>query len=43
VPGWNNDESRVEERGQHRISLEAFGYRWFRIGRLDHLLTRRNA
>ena len=36
----HNDESRADENGQHRIAVEAFGYRWYRIGRLDHLLAR---
>ena len=36
-----NDESRVGEDGRHRIALEAYGHRWYRVGRLDHLLVRR--
>jgi maltose alpha-D-glucosyltransferase/alpha-amylase len=35
-----NDESRGDERGQHRIAIDAYGYRWYRVGRLDHLLAR---
>lgn len=38
-----NDESRADEKGQHRIALEAYGYRWYRVGRLDHLLARRKS
>jgi maltose alpha-D-glucosyltransferase / alpha-amylase len=36
----HNEESQADERGQHRIALEAYGYRWYRVGRLDHLLAR---
>ena len=36
----HNDESRADEKGQHRIAIEAYGYRWYRVGRLDHLLAR---
>ncbi|MGI8957856.1 MAG: alpha-amylase [Chthoniobacterales bacterium] len=36
-----NNESHAGEDGRHRIALEAFGYRWYRVGRLDHLLARR--
>ena len=38
-----NNESRADDRGRHRISLEAYGYRWYRIGRLDHLLTQKES
>jgi maltose alpha-D-glucosyltransferase/alpha-amylase len=34
------DKSLADERGVHRISLEAFGYRWYRIGGLNHILRR---
>ena len=26
--------------GQHRLVLEAYGYRWYRVGGLDYLLKR---
>ena len=38
-----NDESRADQDGRHRIALEAYGYRWYRVGALDHLLHRHNA
>ena len=28
------------QRGQHRIVLEPYGYRWYRVGGLDYLLKR---
>ncbi len=34
------DHSRAGEDGRHRILLEAYGYRWYRIGGLDYLLRR---
>jgi maltose alpha-D-glucosyltransferase/alpha-amylase len=36
----HNDESRADDNRQHRIAVEAYGYRWYRVGRLDHLLAR---
>jgi maltose alpha-D-glucosyltransferase / alpha-amylase len=35
------DESRADARGTHRIALEAYGYRWYRVGNLSHVLHRR--
>ncbi|PRY10193.1 maltose alpha-D-glucosyltransferase/alpha-amylase [Pontibacter ummariensis] len=35
-----NDESMADEKGNHTIMLEAYGYRWFRVGDLSHLLYR---
>jgi maltose alpha-D-glucosyltransferase/alpha-amylase len=32
--------SRAGEDGKHHLLLEAFGYRWFRVGGLDYLLKR---
>ncbi|WP_162055329.1 alpha-amylase family protein [Pontibacter pamirensis] len=32
-----NDESRADEKGIHHITLDAYGYRWFRAGDLSHL------
>jgi maltose alpha-D-glucosyltransferase/alpha-amylase len=37
------EESRAGEDGRHRLTLEAFGYRWFRIGRLNYALRRARA
>src|SRR5881409_10137 len=34
------DHSRADKSGKHRIMLEGYGYRWYRIGGLDYLLRR---
>lgn len=34
------DHSKAEETGKHRIVLEGYGYRWYRVGGLDYLLRR---
>jgi maltose alpha-D-glucosyltransferase / alpha-amylase len=34
------DHSRATESGKHRIMLEGYGYKWYRIGGLDYLLRR---
>jgi maltose alpha-D-glucosyltransferase / alpha-amylase len=34
-----NIESFADEKGRHTIILEAYGYRWFRAGNLEHLFT----
>jgi maltose alpha-D-glucosyltransferase/alpha-amylase len=34
------DHSRANERGRHALLLEAYGYRWYRVGGLDYLLKR---
>jgi maltose alpha-D-glucosyltransferase / alpha-amylase len=34
------DHSRANESGKHRIVLEGYGYKWYRIGGLDYLLRR---
>jgi maltose alpha-D-glucosyltransferase/alpha-amylase len=36
----SDDHSHPEESGKHRIVLEPYGYRWFRVGGLDYLLRR---
>jgi maltose alpha-D-glucosyltransferase/alpha-amylase len=33
-------ESRAQENGSHRIAIEEFGYRWFRVGGLGYALQR---
>jgi maltose alpha-D-glucosyltransferase/alpha-amylase len=33
-----NYESKAEGKGIHKITLDAYGYRWFRAGDLSHLL-----
>ncbi len=37
------DQSDAEKDGTHRISLEGYGYRWYRIGGLNHILHREKA
>jgi maltose alpha-D-glucosyltransferase/alpha-amylase len=32
--------SKADEDGTHRILLEGYGYRWYRVGGLDYLLRR---
>jgi maltose alpha-D-glucosyltransferase / alpha-amylase len=34
------DHSRADESGKHRLLIEAYGYRWYRVGGLDYLLRR---
>jgi maltose alpha-D-glucosyltransferase / alpha-amylase len=34
------DHSRGDDHGQHRVVIEAYGYRWYRVGGLDYLLRR---
>jgi maltose alpha-D-glucosyltransferase/alpha-amylase len=34
------DHSRADESGKHRLVIEAYGYRWYRVGGLDYLLRR---
>jgi maltose alpha-D-glucosyltransferase/alpha-amylase len=34
------DHSRAGEEGKHHLLLEAYGYRWYRVGGLDYLLKR---
>jgi maltose alpha-D-glucosyltransferase / alpha-amylase len=36
----SEDHSRANGRGKHTILLEAYGYRWYRVGGLDYLLKR---
>ena len=33
-----NDESHPDDNGTHKLSLEAHGYRWFRLGNLNYRL-----
>jgi maltose alpha-D-glucosyltransferase/alpha-amylase len=35
------EESMADKKGMHQISMDAYGYRWFRAGDLSHLLSRR--
>jgi maltose alpha-D-glucosyltransferase/alpha-amylase len=34
------DHSRGDKHGRHRLVIEGYGYRWFRVGGLDYLLRR---
>jgi maltose alpha-D-glucosyltransferase/alpha-amylase len=36
----SEDHSRADKRGKHRLVIEGYGYRWFRVGGLDYLLRR---
>jgi maltose alpha-D-glucosyltransferase/alpha-amylase len=33
-------EEKANKTGKHRIMLEGYAYRWYRIGGLDYLLRR---
>src|SRR5215217_705098 len=34
------DHSHGDENGKHRLVIEGYGYRWYRVGGLDYLLRR---
>jgi maltose alpha-D-glucosyltransferase / alpha-amylase len=34
------EHSNADKNGRHRFVIEAYGYRWFRVGGLDYLLRR---
>jgi maltose alpha-D-glucosyltransferase/alpha-amylase len=34
------EESRARRSGEHRLAIDAFGYRWFRVGDLNYALGR---
>jgi maltose alpha-D-glucosyltransferase/alpha-amylase len=36
----SEDHSHAEAGGKHSLMLEAYAYRWFRVGGLDYLLKR---
>ncbi len=36
----SDDHSRARDDGRHHLLLEAYGYRWYRVGGLDYLLKR---
>jgi maltose alpha-D-glucosyltransferase/alpha-amylase len=36
----SSESSTAEASGKHRILLESYGYRWYRVGGLDYLLER---
>jgi len=35
-----DNHSWADRKGQHHMLLEAYGYRWYRVGGLDYLLNR---
>jgi maltose alpha-D-glucosyltransferase/alpha-amylase len=37
----SNDHSTAAKNGNHSVCLEAYAYRWYRVGGLDYLLKRR--
>ncbi|MDB5648927.1 MAG: trehalose synthase [Hyphomicrobiales bacterium] len=37
---FSDDHSHADERGRHKLLLEAYAYRWYRVGGLDYLLKR---
>ena len=36
----SDDHSDVGKDGRHRVTLEPYGYRWYRVGALDYVLKR---
>jgi maltose alpha-D-glucosyltransferase/alpha-amylase len=36
----SEDHGQANESGKHTLLLEAYGYRWYRVGGLDYLLKR---
>jgi maltose alpha-D-glucosyltransferase / alpha-amylase len=36
----SEDHSQADKGGKHRLVIEGYGYRWFRVGGLDYLLRR---
>jgi maltose alpha-D-glucosyltransferase/alpha-amylase len=36
----SEEHSRADENGKHRLLIEPYGYRWYRVGGLDYLLRR---
>jgi maltose alpha-D-glucosyltransferase/alpha-amylase len=36
----SEDHSHADADGRHRLMLERYGYRWYRVGGLDYLLKR---
>ncbi|PXA83054.1 trehalose synthase [Caulobacter sp. D4A] len=37
----DDGNSEAQENGKHRLLLDAYAYRWYRVGGLDYLLRRR--
>lgn len=38
----SEDHSRADAGGKHCLLMDAYGYRWYRIGGLDHLMRQSN-
>ncbi len=36
----SEDHSQADDDGKHRLIIEGYGYRWYRVGGLDYLLRR---
>jgi maltose alpha-D-glucosyltransferase/alpha-amylase len=36
----SEEHSRADKKGKHRLLMEPYGYRWYRVGGLDYLLRR---
>jgi len=36
----SEDLSHADDTGKHRMVIEGYGYRWYRVGGLDYLLRR---
>ncbi len=36
----SDDHSDVGKDGRHHVTLEPYGYRWYRVGALDYVLKR---
>jgi maltose alpha-D-glucosyltransferase/alpha-amylase len=36
----SDDHSEADRNGLHHVTLEPYGYRWFRVGGLDYILKR---
>ncbi len=39
----SDEHSTADDSGKHCILLEPYGYRWYRVGGLDDLMTRKDA
>jgi maltose alpha-D-glucosyltransferase/alpha-amylase len=36
----SDDHNHADEEGRHHVLMEAYGYRWYRVGGLDYMLRR---
>jgi len=36
----SNEHSQGDDRGIHKLAIEGYGYRWYRVGGLDYILNR---